>query len=112
MCSIRLGLVLVLMCSFNVQLVAAESEDDFKIVDQQPADDRGFPWLCFVTSIAGLAGLYFFVLRRERQEEADVKSGRKKPEIPWYCRTCDRDVVGSECPRCHALNPFQHDPVE
>ena len=109
MSAIRLTLVIVLIGNFDVGTVMAETEDDYATTTYtQPADERGFPWLCFATSIIGLAGLSFFVLRRHQKEEVDIRSGRKKHEVPWYCRTCDRDLVGSECPRCHALNPFQH----
>jgi len=110
MSAIRLTLVIVLICNFGAGTVVAETEDDYTTSYVQPADERGFPWLCFATSIAGLAGLSFFVIRRLQKEEVDIRSGRKKHEVPWYCRTCDRDLVGSECPRCHALNPFQHAP--
>lgn len=109
MSAIRLTLVIVLICNLNVGKVVAETEDVYTTSYSQPADERGFPWLCLATSIVGLAGTAYFVIRRGQKDEADIRSGRKKHEVPWYCRTCDRDLVGSECPRCHALNPFVHD---
>jgi hypothetical protein len=109
MSAIRLTLAIVLICCVNAGTVMAETEDDYGTAYAQPADERGFPWLCLATSIVALAGTAYFVVRRGQKDEADFKSGRKKIEVPWYCRTCDRDLVGSECPRCHALNPFQHE---
>jgi len=73
--------------------------------DPEPPAEAGFPWLCFATSIAALGGLGFFVRRRERELGIDFLWGRK-PDLGWYCRACDRDVTGSECPRCRAANPF------
>jgi hypothetical protein len=81
--------------------------------DAVPADpdavaDRGFPWLCFASSIAAAGGMYVFVRRREQAVEADRKRSRGK-ESAWYCRACGRDVAGPECPRCHAASPFLRD---
>lgn len=76
-----------------------------------PAAKQGFPWLCPVASLAALVGLYVLVRRREREVEADRKRGRG-PENTWYCRECDRDVSGPECPRCRAPNPFHHEPAD
>jgi hypothetical protein len=79
-----------------------------------PADaaaDRGYPWLCTIMSVAAVGGLFAAVRRRERAVEADRKRGIR-PEPVWYCRRCDRDVSGQECPRCQAPNPFAHEPAE
>jgi hypothetical protein len=112
---VRFGLVLMLLCVLDVRMVVASTEeDDYTITEPQQTTERGFPWLCFATSIVGMAGMVGMIIvvrRRELKEEAEIKSGRKKKEIPWYCRACDRDVVGSECSRCHALSPFDHDVV-
>jgi hypothetical protein len=79
--------------------------------DADPDASGGFPWLCFVTSVAALVGLYVLVRRREQATEADFKVGRT-PETAWYCRACDRDVSGPTCPHCHAPNPFTHEPTD
>jgi hypothetical protein len=79
--------------------------------DSDPDAASGFPWLCFVTSVAALVGLYIMVRRRERATEAEYKSGRA-PEAVWYCRACARDVSGPICPHCRAPNPFIHEPAE
>jgi hypothetical protein len=79
--------------------------------DSDPDAAGGFPWLCFVTSVAALVGLYVVVRRRERATEEGCKSGHR-PEAVWYCRECDRDVSGSTCPHCGAPNPFTHEPLE
>jgi hypothetical protein len=71
----------------------------------EAADESGFSWLCFLTAVASLGGLYVVVRRRERAVEATVKT-RGRPETAWYCRACDRDVTGPACPNCHAPNPF------
>jgi hypothetical protein len=76
----------------------------------EEAEAQGFPWLCFATSVAGLGGLFWLVRRRERELGLD-QPGARRPETAWYCRACDRDVTGSECPRCRAPNPFIHEPV-
>lgn len=67
--------------------------------------DRGFPWLCFITTVGAVAGLYVFVHRREQAAEAERKRCGAIAS-PWYCRACDRDVTGPECRRCGAVNPF------
>jgi hypothetical protein len=79
----------------------------------EEAEAQGFPWLCFFTSVAALGGLFYFVRRRERELGLD-RPGARGPERPWYCRACDRDVTGRECPRCGAPNPFlnEHEAVE
>jgi hypothetical protein len=79
--------------------------------DSDPDAASGFPWLCFVTSVAALVGLYVVVRRRERATEAEYRSGRA-PEAVWYCRACARDVSGPICPHCRAPNPFTNEPVE
>ncbi|HVK12491.1 MAG TPA: hypothetical protein VM597_27320 [Gemmataceae bacterium] len=71
----------------------------------EPADENGFSWLCFLTAIAVLVGLYVVIHRRERAVEATVRTNGR-PETAWYCRACDRDVTGPACPNCHAPNPF------
>jgi hypothetical protein len=76
--------------------------------DPEPAAEAGFPWLCFATSVAALGSLYVLVRRREREVGLD-RPGVRKPELGWYCRACDRDVTGSECPHCRAPNPFLQD---
>jgi len=78
---------------------------------EEPAAGQGFPWLCFAVSVAALSGLYVLVRRREREVEADQRRGGK-PAAAWYCRACDRDVSGPECPRCRSANPFGHELVE
>jgi hypothetical protein len=87
------------------------AEDDSDAAAEEPAAEQGFPWLCFTVSVAALGGLYILVRRREREVEADQRRGGK-PAAVWYCRACDRDVSGPECPRCRAANPFGHEPVE
>jgi hypothetical protein len=78
--------------------------------DPEPAAEAGFPWLCFAVSVAALGGLYGLVRRREREVGAD-RPGVRRPEPGWYCRACDHDVTGPECPRCHAPNPFLTEPA-
>jgi hypothetical protein len=79
--------------------------------DSDPDAASGFPWLCFVISVAALVGLYVVVRRRERATEAEYKAGRR-PDDVWYCRACDRDVSGPICPHCRAPNPFIPEPIE
>ena len=78
---------------------------------EEPAAGQEFPWFCFAVSVAALGGLYVLVRRREQEVEADQRRGGK-PAAAWYCRACDRDVSGAECPRCRAASPFVHEPVE
>jgi uncharacterized RDD family membrane protein YckC len=89
---------------------AARGQDmlDAKLPDPNPAESGGFPWLCFAASIAALGTLGFFVRRRERELGIDFL-GCRKPDLGWYCRACNRDVTGSECPRCRAASPFIHE---
>src|SRR3954452_15468623 len=89
---------------------ARGEEDESPPPPQEEAEAQGFPWLCFATSVAGLGGLYWLLRRRERELGLD-HPGARRPESSWYCRACDRDVTGPECPRCHAPNPFIHDQV-
>jgi hypothetical protein len=106
---IRAGLALVLALTLNVGIVVrGQDNEHFKRTNPDQAADQRFPWLCFATSIAAIVGLYVVVRRREQAVESDLKKGRG-PRMPWYCRACDRDVVGPECPHCHAPDPFQHD---
>src|SRR5262245_6289518 len=106
----RAGSALLLALIFSSGMVAGSPDDeDFKR-DPQAADDRGFPWLCFVTSIAAIAGLYVVVHRRQQAIESEIKKGHGPP-IAWYCRACDRDVLGPEGSRWHAPNPYEHDDV-
>ena len=81
---------------------AARGQDptDVPPTDPDPAAEQQFPWLCFATAVAALGGLTVFVLRAAR------KAG---PGAWWYCRACDRDVSGPECPHCRAPNVFLHD---
>jgi hypothetical protein len=93
-----------------VALAVATAARGQDVPDPPPADpeaaaEAGFPWLCFLTSVAALGGLYVLVRRREREVGLD-RPGVRKPEPGWYCRACDKDVDGPECPRCHAPNPF------
>jgi hypothetical protein len=85
------------------RLARAQDEED------DPDGGQRFPWLCFTTSLAAIGGLYVLVRRREEAIEEDLRRGRG-PEIGWYCRACDREVTGPECPRCGAENPFLHEP--
>jgi hypothetical protein len=85
----------------------SRGDDD---VDSAPAApeavaDRGFPWLCFMTTVGSVAGFYVYVRRREQAFAAERKRWGTSAS-PWYCRACARDVTGPECPRCHAANPF------
>jgi hypothetical protein len=79
--------------------------------DTDPDAAGGFPWLCFVTSVGALVGLYVVVRRREQAAEEDCKSGHR-PEAVWYCWECARDVSGPTCPHCRAPNPFIYEPIE
>ena len=88
----------------------APADADAPAADPEPAAERGFPWLCFATSVAALTGLYFLVRRRERAAETDRRKGRG-PEAVWYCQACDRDVSGPACPRCRAPSPFADEPT-
>jgi hypothetical protein len=85
------------------------ADADVPAADPEPAADRGFPWLCFATSVAALTGLYVLVRRRERATDSDRREGRG-PEAVWYCQVCDRDVSGPACPRCRASCPFADEP--
>jgi hypothetical protein len=69
------------------------------------AAEQGFPWLCFLTSVATLGGLFVLVRRREQEVHGD-RPGIRELGAVWYCRTCDRDVSGKECPHCRAPNIF------
>ncbi|HKB03891.1 MAG TPA: hypothetical protein VKD90_16840 [Gemmataceae bacterium] len=91
---------------------AARGQDllNAKPPDSEPQAEAGFPWLCFLTAVAALGGLYVLVRRREREVGLD-RPGVRKPEPGWYCRACDRDVTGPTCPRCHAPNPFLIEPA-
>jgi hypothetical protein len=95
--------------------VGAVSRGD-DVADAAPAApeavaDRGFPWLCFITTVGAVAGLYVFVRRREQAAEAERKRCGASAS-PWYCRVCARDVSGPECPLCRAANPFLSDWTE
>jgi hypothetical protein len=98
------GLAFALVLSFGVA-GCSQANEGYAPKDVEPAAEGGFPWVCFATSVAGLASLYVLVRRREQLAELDQKHGRGN-EIGWYCRTCQRDVSGPECPRCRAANPF------
>ena len=105
----RLALALALALSLTV--VSHGEDPDALPAAPEPVAERGFPWLCFATTIAALTGLYVYVRRREQAAEAE----RKRYGVgatPWYCRVCVQDVTGSECPRCGAANPFLHDRIE
>jgi hypothetical protein len=91
---------------------AAHGQDEPESPRPDPeAAEQGFPWLCFATSVAALGGLYWLVRRRERELGLDGP-GARQPESAWYCRACDRDVTGPECPHCQAPNPFLHEPLD
>jgi hypothetical protein len=77
--------------------------------EQNSAAGSGFSWLCPTVLLAAVGGLYFAVRRRERAAEAEHGI---RHELVWYCRQCDRDVTGSECPGCRTPNPFTHEPAE
>jgi hypothetical protein len=106
---IRFGIAFVLILVLSARTLAGGHDDvDFQQPAKTPANEEGFPWLCFVTSVASVVGLYVLVRRREQAVETEVKKGRGRL-VPWYCRSCNRDVVGAECPRCLTANPFTDD---
>jgi hypothetical protein len=84
---------------------AAHGQDatDVPLTDPDPSAEQEFPWLCFATTVAALGGLAVLVYRAAR------KAGPGGPGTWWYCRACDRDVSGPECPHCRAPNVFVHD---
>jgi hypothetical protein len=86
---------------------AARGQEDIyeRPTDSEPASEQGFPWICFVMSVATIGGLLALVYRAKR------KSLKDGPGTGWYCRACDRDVVGQECPYCRAPNVFLHERV-
>ena len=90
-------------------LTAPARGEDEPVTPADAEADGGFPWLCFVTTVAALGGLYVFVRRRERTVEADERRRRGRL-VDWYCRACDRDVTGRACPHCGTANPFGHEP--
>jgi hypothetical protein len=106
----RWALALVVALTFNI-IAHGQDNADPPPVDTEPAAEQGFPWLCFIITVAALVGLYFFVRRREQVVGADHPRGRDM-ENDWYCQACDRDVSGPECPHCRAANPFIHDPID
>ena len=106
----RLALALAIALSFGV-VSRGDDGDDAAPTAPEPVAERGFPWLCFATTIGGLTGLYVFVRRREQAVEIERKRCGGSA-IPWYCRACAQDVIGSECPRCRTANPFLHDRIE
>jgi hypothetical protein len=105
----RPPLTLALALALAVGTVARGQEDPGpRPAGPEPADDHGFTWLCFATSVTVLGGLYVLVRRREQAVEAAHRDGRR-PAASWYCRACSRDVSGPECPACGTPNPFLHD---
>jgi hypothetical protein len=86
---------------------AARGQDDTYLPppDPESATEQGFPWLCFVTSVATIGGLAVLVQRAKRKAQADGPGGG------WFCRACGRDVAGPECPYCRAPNVFLHEPA-
>lgn len=94
-----------------VAMTSGQIDAEPRPADSDPDAASGFPWLCFVTSVAVLVGLYVVVRRRERATEAAYRSGRA-PGAVWYCRACARDVSGPICPHCRAPNPFTDEPVD
>ena len=103
-----------LTLAIALSLITAAPTRGQTVLDARPAaepeDRSGFPWACFGLSVMALGGLYVLVRRRERAAEADPRL-RRGPDIGWYCRACDKDVSGSECPHCRAPNPFVHEPI-
>lgn len=98
---------LTLTLALTLWAAARGQDDDAPAppADPEVAAEQGFPWACFAMSVAALGGLYVLVRRREQAAEAEQRLGGPPPP-PWYCRACDRDVSGPECPRCGAPNPF------
>jgi hypothetical protein len=101
-----LALALVLLLS-----PAARGEEDTYSSSADPEASGGFPWIAFVLSVAALGGLGYWVRRRQRELALQDPTGRGRP-LGWYCRECDRDVVGAKCPRCRAESPFLDDGME
>ncbi|MBO0697298.1 MAG: hypothetical protein J2P46_02785 [Zavarzinella sp.] len=92
----------------------AQAQNQFDAPPQDPdpeaaaEHEAGFPWLCFLTTVAALGGLFVFVRKREREVRGDRPTTPELGSV-WYCRTCDRDVSGRECPYCRAPNVFLTD---
>ena len=106
----RLALVVALTVALGAPAVGQDNPDlsatePEVAAEPEAAAEQGFPWLCFATAVGALVGLYVLVRRREREAGVDGQPGRAAA-APWYCRACDRDVDGPECPRCGATNPF------
>jgi hypothetical protein len=97
----------VIFLALTLGAAAAHGGEDpvAPLANAETAAEPGFPWLCFVMAIGALGGLYYLVRRQEQSLAADGRPGRR-PSAYWYCRACDRDVTGPECPDCLAPNPF------
>jgi hypothetical protein len=96
---------LALALTLVLGAVACGQGDADAAADPEPAAGPGSGWLCFAVAVAAVGGLYVVVRRREREIEADRRRGGG-PESAWYCRACDRDLIGQVCPRCGTANPF------
>jgi hypothetical protein len=103
---LSLALVLALVLG---AVARGEEEDTSSSAD--PEASGGFRWIAFVLSVAALGGLGYWVRRRQREVAELDPTGRGRINA-WYCRECDRDVVGPKCPRCRAANPFLDDGQE
>ena len=99
-------LALVLGLALTLTAVARGQDEEYATSSSaDPESSGGFPWACFVISVAAIGGLYALVRRRQREAAAEGRWDRG-PAANWYCRACDRDVGGPTCPRCRAANPF------
>src|SRR5688572_1160283 len=93
---------LVLVIAFGTA-ARGQEPTDIPLPDPDPAAEEQFPWLCFATALATLGGLAVLVWRTAQ------RVGPCGPGTGWYCRACNRDVSGPECPHCRAPNVFLHD---
>jgi hypothetical protein len=105
-------LALALTLALVVSPVARGQDDaDAPAADPDSPRGSGFGWVCVVTAVAAVGGLYVLVRRRQQAAEEEWRRGRG-PATPWYCRACAKDVSGPACPHCQAPNPFHHGPLD